>query len=120
MHGFSAFSLDFLFFTETASVLPDHAHFLPTQTSVLDRHAEERVFVLLVVGGKGVLVKQHEFRVIRAGFHEVGKILSNRSDQGGLSFHTLVIRHRVMRIADSDSQQVPQVANIPRRRSPRG
>jgi hypothetical protein len=39
----------------------------------------------LVVGGKGVLVERHQFRVIRAGFREVGKILSNRSDQIGLS-----------------------------------
>lgn len=50
MRGFSAFSLDFLFFAEGASVLPNHAHFLATQTRVLDRHAEERVFVLLIVG----------------------------------------------------------------------
>jgi len=48
----------------------------------------------LVVGGKGVLVEQYEFRVIRAGFREVGKILSNRSDQAGLSLHAFVIGHR--------------------------
>ena len=48
----SYFLLDFLFFTESAAVLPDHAHFFPTETRILDRHAEEREFVLLVVGGK--------------------------------------------------------------------
>ena len=33
---------------------PDHANFFLTESSILDRHAEEHVFVLLVVGGKGV------------------------------------------------------------------
>jgi hypothetical protein len=46
-------------------------------------------------------VEQYQFRVIRAGFREVGKILSNRSDQAGLSLHALVIGHRAMRIAGS-------------------
>jgi hypothetical protein len=94
MRGFSAFSLNSLFFAEAASVLPDHTHFLATQTRVLDSHAEEHVFVLLVVGGKGVLVQQHQFRVIRARFREVGKIFSNRSDQAGLTLHAFVTIHR--------------------------
>jgi hypothetical protein len=46
---------------------PNHVHFLPTETCVLDRHAEKYVFVLLVVAGKSVLMEQHEFRVIRDG-----------------------------------------------------
>ena len=58
--------MDFIFLARGAAVLPDLARFLATQTCVLDRHAEERVFVLLVVGGKGVLVEQYQFRVIRA------------------------------------------------------
>lgn len=33
-------------------------------------HAEEHVFVLLVIGGEGVLVKQHQFVVIRARIRE--------------------------------------------------
>ena len=103
-------SLDSVLFAEGTSVLPDHAHFLATQTCILDRHAEERVFVLLVVGSKGVLVEQHHFRVIRAGFREVGKILSNRSDQAGLSLHPFVIGHRAMRIADSESGRIPQMS----------
>ena len=94
-------SLDRALFTETASVLSDHTHFLPTETSVFDRHAEERVFVLLVVGGKGVLVEQHQFRVIRARFREVWKLLSDGRDQAGLSLHAFVIGHSAMRIADS-------------------
>jgi len=39
-------SLNSLFFGKAAPIPPDHAHFFPTQTCVLDRHAEERVFVL--------------------------------------------------------------------------
>jgi hypothetical protein len=94
MHGVSAFSLDFLFFAEGLPIVPDHTHFFPTETSVLYCHAEERVFVLLVVGGKGVLVEQHQFRFIRARFREVGKILSDGRDQVGLPLHALVTVHR--------------------------
>jgi len=93
---------DCVFLSEGASVFPDHAHFLPTEASVLDRHAEEHVFVLLVVGGKGVLVEQHQFRVIRARFREVGKLLPDGSDQAGLTLHAFVVGHRAMRIADSE------------------
>jgi hypothetical protein len=50
-------SLDRALLAEAAPVLPDHAHLFPTETCVLDRHAEERVFILLVICGKGVLVK---------------------------------------------------------------
>jgi hypothetical protein len=60
---------------EAASVLPDHTHFFPTETCVLDCHAEERVLVLLVVGSEGILVEQHLFRVIRARLCELGKLL---------------------------------------------
>ena len=104
--------LDSFLFVERASVLPDHAHFLATETCIFDRHAEERVFVLLVVGSKRVLVEQHQFRVIRAGFREVGKVLSNRSDQAGLSLHSFVVGHGAMRIADSERAQILQVKNM--------
>jgi hypothetical protein len=50
-------SLDFVFLAQRAPILPDHPHFLATQTSVLDRHAEERVLILLIVGGESILVK---------------------------------------------------------------
>jgi hypothetical protein len=99
---FSGCSLNSVFFAKGASVLPDYAHFFPSETCVFDRHAEERVFVLLIVGGKGVLMEQHQFRVIRTHFREVGKVLSNRGDQAGLSLHPFVIGHRAMRIADSE------------------
>ena len=95
-------SLNFVFCAESASVLPNHAHFFPTETCVFDRHAEERVFVLLVVGGKGVLVEQHQFRVIRARFREVWKFLSDSRDQTGLSLHALVIGRHTKRIADPE------------------
>src|ERR1039458_1868794 len=93
-------SLDRAVFPKVASVLPDHTHFFPTQTCILDRHAEEHVFVLLVVGSKGVLVEQNQFRVVRAAFRELGKLFPDGSDQAGLSLHALVIGHRAMRIAD--------------------
>jgi len=50
-------SIDFAFSAEGASVLSDHTHFFPSKASILDGHAEERVFVLSVVGSKGILVK---------------------------------------------------------------
>ncbi len=111
--------LDSLFFSKTAPVLPNHTHFLSAQTCVLDRHAEELVFVLLVVGGKNRLVEQHQFRVMRAGFREFGKLRSDGRDEVGLSPHALVIGHLAMRTADSEFLRVPQVENLPRRRSPR-
>lgn len=95
-------SLDRAAFTKSAAVLPNYTHFFPTETSVFDRHAEERVFILLVVGSKGVLVEQDQFRVIRTGFREVGKLLPDGSDQAGLSSHAFVVGHRSMGIADSE------------------
>ena len=50
--------------------------------------------MLLVVGGKGVLVEQHQFCVIRACFRKLWKFLSDGSDQAGLSLHPFVVRHR--------------------------
>jgi hypothetical protein len=105
-------SLNSLFFGKAAPIPPDHAYFLPPETGVLDRHAEEHVFVLLVIGSKGVLVEQHLFRVIRARFRELRKLLSDSGDQAGLSLHAFVIGHRVMRIADSESVRIPQVESI--------
>jgi len=49
--------MDCVFLAKGASVFPDHTHFFPTEASIFDGHAEEHVFVLLVVGGKGILVK---------------------------------------------------------------
>jgi hypothetical protein len=110
--------LNSIVFGKAASVLPDHAHFFPTQTSVLDRHAEERVFVLLVVGGKGVLVEQHQFRVIRARFRELRKLLPDGWDHAGLSLHSFVTGHLAMRIADSESGRIPQMEMAHRLTSP--
>jgi hypothetical protein len=84
-------SLDYVFFGKGASIFPYHAHFFPTETSVFDRHAEQRVFVLLVAGSKGVLVERHQFRGIRARFREVWKLLSDGCDQARLSLHSFVI-----------------------------
>jgi len=100
-HAFG--SLNSLFFGKAARIPPDHPHFLATQTCVLDRHAEEHVFVLLVFGGKGVLMEQHQFRVVRACFREFGKLRADGRDQAGLLPHALVIGHGAMRIADSES-----------------
>jgi hypothetical protein len=49
--------LDSILFAERASVLPDHTHILPTESSIFYSHAEKSVPVLLVVGGKRVLVQ---------------------------------------------------------------
>jgi hypothetical protein len=100
-HEEVAVSLDSALFAKGLPILPDHTDFFPTETCILDRHAEERVFVLLVVGGKGILVEQDQLRVIRARFHEVGKLPSDSGDQSGLSLHAFLIVHRAMRIADS-------------------
>ena len=64
--------MDFVFLAQRAPILADDTHFFPTEASILDRHAEQRVFVLLVVSGKGVLVKQDEFRVFRDAFANSG------------------------------------------------
>jgi hypothetical protein len=50
-------SLKSPFFGKAASIPPDYTHLFPTETSVLDRHPEERVLVLLIVGGESILVK---------------------------------------------------------------
>ncbi len=70
-------------FADSAPVLSNHADFLSTQTCILDSHAEEHVFAVLVAGGKGILVEQHQFRVIRARFCELGEFPSDGGDQGG-------------------------------------
>jgi hypothetical protein len=114
---FTPASLDFLFVAERLSILPDHTHLFPTETSVLDRHAEQHVLVLLVVGSKGVLVQYDSLNIGGAHPREVRKLLPDGCDQAGLSLHALVIDHRAKRIADSDSQQAPRDASIPRRRS---
>jgi len=79
--------MDSLPFAERASVPSNHAHFFPTEARVLDRHAEERVFIFLVIGCEGILVEQNRFRVIRASFRELWKLPSDRGDQAGLSLH---------------------------------
>jgi len=88
------FLLDALLFGKAASVLADHTHFLPTESGIFDRHAEQRVLVFLVVGSEGVLVEQHLFRVIRAHPCEVGELLSDSGDQAGLSLHSFFVGHR--------------------------
>jgi hypothetical protein len=40
-------------------------------------------------GDKGVLVEQHQFRVIGAGFRELWKLPSDCRDQAGLSLQRL-------------------------------
>jgi hypothetical protein len=89
-------SLNSVFFSECAPIPSDHPHFLPTQPSVLDCHAEECVFVLLVVGSKGILVQKYKLRVIRARFCELRKRLPDGSDQIGLSLHAFVVGHRFL------------------------
>jgi hypothetical protein len=74
-------SLNSIVFGKAAPILSDHTHFLPTQTCVLDRHAEQHVFVLLVVGGKGVLVEQYVFGVVRAHPCKVWELLPYGRDQ---------------------------------------
>lgn len=95
-------SLDRAVFTQSAAVLSDHVHFFPTETRILDRHAEERIFVLLVISGEGILVEQDQFRIIRARSHEFGKLPSDGGDQAGLSLHAVVVGHHAERIADPE------------------
>jgi hypothetical protein len=111
-------SLDFVFFAKRASVLSNHTHIFPTETRVLDRHAEERVFVLLVVGGKGVLVQHDSLNIEGAHPREVGKLLPDGRDQAGLSLHPFVIGHLAMRIADSGCGRIPQMEMARRLTSP--
>ena len=47
-------------------------------------------------------MEQDQFRVIRARFRELGKLLLNGSEQAGLSLISFVIGHRAMRIADPE------------------
>jgi hypothetical protein len=83
----------FIFLAKGASVLPNHAHFFPTETSVFDRHAEEHVFVFLVVGSKGVLVEHDNLNIGGAHPREVRKLLPDGRDQAGLSLHSLLVAH---------------------------
>ena len=91
---------------------------LPRRPAYLIAHAKEQVFVLLVIGGKGVLVEQHQFRVIRAHFREVRKLRSDVRNQARFSLHALVIGHRAMRIADPEPVRIPQMEMTPRLTSP--
>ena len=79
---------------------------LMASTKLCQPPQSKSVFVLLVVGSKGVLVDQHQFRVIHTCTHEVGKLLSDGVDEAGLSLHALVIGHGAKRIADSKSVSV--------------
>lgn len=105
-------SVDSILSAEGASIFLDHAHLFSTEASVFDRHSKERVFVLLVVGGEGVLVEQHQFCVIRARFRKLWKFLSDGSDQAGFPLHAFVVGH-----ADFESEGIPQVASSSRCRS---
>jgi hypothetical protein len=87
----------------------------PRRPAYFDRHAEERVFILLVVRSKGVLVEQHQFGVVRARFRRFGKLRADGSDQAGLSLHAFVIGHLAMRIADSAPRRLLRVRSTPRR-----
>ncbi len=110
-------SLHSVFFAECLSALPDHTNFLATETCILYRHAEECVFVFLVVGGKGVLMEQNQFCVIRAGFREFRKCFSDHCDQARLSLHAFVIGNHAKRIADSESERVLHAPNANERSS---
>jgi hypothetical protein len=46
LEGKQQSSLDSVFFAECLPILSDHTDFFPTEASVLDRHAEEHVFVV--------------------------------------------------------------------------
>ena len=74
----------------------------PRRPAYLIAMPRRQVFVFLVVGSKGVLVKQHQFRVIRARFRELRKLLPDGCDQAGLPLHAFVTVHRATRIADSE------------------
>jgi hypothetical protein len=102
-------SLDSVLFPEGASVFPDHAHLFPTETSILNRHAEERVFVVLVIGGKGIGVASPVPRHPRT-LSRTREAPFDGGDQAGLSLHAFVIGHRVMRIADSGRERTPQMS----------
>ena len=82
------------------------SHALPyPQTCVLDRHAEELVFVLLVVGGKGVLVEQYEFRVIRQAFAKSGRfflIVAIRLDSRCMRSSLVIVDARLCHILFSN------------------
>jgi hypothetical protein len=52
------------------------------------------------------------FRVMGAPSRELRKLLLDGSDQTGLSLHALVIRHRAVRMADSESPRVPRVRGM--------
>ena len=106
-------SLTSLFFGKAARAPPDHAHFLATQTSVLDRHAEKRVLFVLIVSGKRILVENHQFRTVGAHPCKVWEFRSDHSDQGSFSLHSFVIGQRAKRIADPGYGRIPQVEQRP-------
>jgi hypothetical protein len=86
-------SLDCLLVAEGAAVFTDHAQFFSTEASVFDCHAEEHVFVFLVIGSECVLMEDHHRRVSGARFRKLGKLLFDSSDQIGLSPHPFVVGH---------------------------
>jgi len=85
-------------------------HFFPPESGVLDRHAEERIFVLLVVRGEGVLVQYDSLNIGGAHPREVRKLLPDVCDQAGLPLHAFVTVHRATRIADTGCGRIPQMS----------
>ena len=54
-------------------VFPDDADFLSVEPRELYRLSQERILVVLVVCGKGVLMNNHHVSLVTAGFYEVGQ-----------------------------------------------
>ena len=77
----------------------------PTETSVLDRHAEERVFVPTVIGGKTSWWSKTSSWRPRT-FSRTREAPFDGGDQAGLSLHAFVVGHGAKRISDSESVSV--------------
>jgi len=65
--------------------------FFPTETRVLDRHAEQDIFIILIVCRKGILMKHYRVYVLGAGLCKLWKVLSDSSDKVGLALHAFFV-----------------------------
>jgi hypothetical protein len=93
-HGTHVFYWTLSFSSIVLRFFPITRTSFPTESGVLDRHAEQHVLVLLGSRRQTRLGGEYTFGVVGAHSHEVGELLPDGRDEAGLSLHPFVVGHR--------------------------